>query len=82
MQQQAGTIFVNEMSGTDRVLFHVVGTRSSEVMSKTEAVIRGVSEIRRGTQLSGPADILNEIRLKGQKALYFDASQAHGNIAH
>jgi hypothetical protein len=71
---EAQTIFVNELPGSDLVLFHVVGSRSSDVLTKTEAVSRGVSEIRRGNQVSGPASILKEIRLKGQKALQFDLS--------
>lgn len=66
------TIFVNQMPGSDLVLFHVIGSKRSDVITTTEAVSRGVKEIRRGNQLSGPAAILNEIRMKGQRALQFD----------
>ncbi|MCM3130178.1 MULTISPECIES: hypothetical protein [unclassified Paenibacillus] len=74
------TIFVSEMPGSNLVLFHVVGSRSSDVITKTEAFNRGVTEIRKGNLLSGPAAILNEIRLKGQTELEFDLGQAASSI--
>lgn len=66
------TIFVNEMPGSGLFLFHVIGSRTSDVLSKTEAVIRGINEIRRGNKVSGPAGILKEIQSKGKVALELD----------
>jgi hypothetical protein len=49
------TIFVNELPGTDLVLFHEVGSHCSEVLTKEEAVTRGVNEFLKGNHVTGPA---------------------------
>lgn len=78
MEQGVTNIFVNELPGSDKVLFHIVGTRNSDVLTKTEAVSRGVDEIRRGSKISGPANILSEIKTRGQLAIQFDQQRSFG----
>jgi hypothetical protein len=80
MEQGVTNIFVNELPGSDKVLFHIVGTRNSDVLTKTEAVSRGVNEIRRGSRISGPANILTEIKTRGQMAILFDQQRSIGAV--
>lgn len=66
MEHGITNIFVNDLPGSNKVLFHIVGSSNSDVLTKSEAVNRGVSEIMRGSRISGPADILTEIKRLGQ----------------
>lgn len=67
-------IFVNELPGSNRVLFHIIGSHNSDILSKSEAISRGVQAYELGSHITGPSPISNEIRTQGELVVQINRS--------